>query len=412
MEMVQLSEWLENGAAPGILGSLILLALFVFLLMTVYYLIHIGNRFVPDERQLHLGLEQAKLLFFVFLGGWLLVWLYLNVSLLLSVITPFILAGVFAYALNPVVLFFTRHRLTRTQSVAGLFLLIIVLLVLLSMSIFPRLGDEARSLGEQLPQYSRQWYNTLSTWYQTRLASYAFLPDSLSQITDYFGLEISSVTDWLMESVQKMVVGFSALVSSLVTLITVPVLTFYFLKDADAIAAFVKKVVPPISRPWVYPLARQIDEVLGGFIRGQLIVAMIVGILSGVALLILGIDFAVILGILAGITNIIPYLGPFIGAIPAVFIALLTSPLRTIWVVIAFVVIQQVESSLISPKIVGERVGLHPSLVILSLLVGGALWGLVGLIIAVPLAGMIRVLLKATLDWFKLRYPSLFDAEL
>jgi len=412
MEMVQLSEWLEKGTAPGLLGNLILLALFVLLLMTVYYLIHIGNRFVPEKRQLHLGLEQTKLLFFVLLGGWILVWLFLNATLLLSVVTPFILAGIFAYALNPVVLFFTRHRLTRTQSVAGLFLLIIVLLVVLSMSIFPRLGDEARHLGEQLPHYSRQWYNTLSTWYQARLASYSFLPDSLSQITDYFGLEMSSVTDWLMESVQKMVVGISALVSSLVTLITVPVLTFYFLKDADSIAAFVQKMVPPISRPWVYPLARQIDEVLGGFIRGQLIVATIVGILSGAALLLLGIDFAVILGILAGITNIIPYLGPFIGAIPAVFIALLTSPLRTLWVIIAFVVIQQVESSLISPKIVGERVGLHPTLVILSLLVGGALWGLVGLIIAVPLAGVIRVLLKATVDWFKLRYPSLFDAEL
>ena len=410
--MVQLSEWLEQGAAPGLLGNLILLALFVLLLMTVYYLIHIGNRFVPEERQLHLGLEQVKLLFFVLLGGWLLVWLFLNATLLLSVVTPFILAGIFAYALNPVVLFFTRHRLTRTQSVAGLFLLIIVLLVLLSMSIFPRLGNEARHLGEQLPQYSRQWYNALSTWYQARLASYSFLPDSLSQITEYFGLEMNSVTDWLMESVQRVVVGFSALVSSLVTMITVPVLTFYFLKDADSIAAFVQKMVPPISRPWVYPLARQLDEVLGGFIRGQLIVAMIVGILSGAALLILGIDFAVILGILAGITNIIPYLGPFIGAIPAVFIALLTSPLRTLWVIVAFVVIQQVESSLISPKIVGERVGLHPSLVILSLLVGGALLGLVGLIIAVPLAGMIRVLMKTIVEWFKVRYPSLFDANL
>jgi len=412
MEIVQLSEWLENSAAPGILGNLILLALLLLLLVSAYYLIHIGNHYVPEDRQLHLGLEQAKLLFFVALAGCFVVWLFLNSSLLLPVISPFILAGVFAYALNPIVLYFTSHRLSRTQGVVGLYLFLIVLLILLSISIFPRLGDEARSLGEQLPHYSRQWYNTLSSWYQAQLASYSFLPDSFSQITDYFGFEMNNITNWLMESTHKLVTGFSAVVSSLVTLITVPVLTFYLLKDADKIVSFTRKAIPPVSRPWVFPLARQIDKVLGGFIRGQLIVALFVGILSGAALLILGIDFAVILGIIAGITNIIPYLGPFIGAIPAVFITLLTSPMRIIWVIIAFVAIQQIESSLISPKIVGERVGLHPTLVILSLLIGGALWGLMGLIIAVPFAGILRVLLIAIVQWFKVRYPSHFDPEL
>ncbi|MBP9920966.1 MAG: AI-2E family transporter, partial [Proteiniclasticum sp.] len=133
--------------------------------------------------------------------------------------------------------------------------------------------------------------------------------------------------------------------------------------------------------------------------------------LSSIALLILGVEYWLILGMLAGIGDLIPYIGPFLGAIPAVFIALTTDPWKAVWVIVAFLIIQQLEGNLISPKIVGHSVGLHPALIIFMLLVGGALWGLVGLLVAVPLAGVIKVLLEAILDWFKKHYPSIFEAS-
>ncbi|MDW7670604.1 MAG: AI-2E family transporter [Bacillota bacterium] len=411
MELTQLTDWLQKNAVPDVLGNLVLMTVLVLLALLVYYLIQIGNQHVPESRQLTFGLEQFKLIFFISLGSLLLIWLFMQQSLLLSLLTPFIIAGVIAYALNPAVLFLTKYRFSRLQAVIGLFLFLILALLLLSLTLLPRLGDDIRDLGEQLPYYSREWYHSLSGWYETRLAAFSFLPDSLEQVVEFFGLEFQAVTNWLLSSLGTVIRGASSLISSLVTLVTVPVLTFYFMKDGDQISAAIQKMVPPASRSWIFPLSRQIDHVLAGFIRGQLIVAVIVGILSGTALLILGIDFAIILGIIAGITNIIPYLGPFIGAVPAVLMALLTSPLKTLWVVAAFVVIQQVESSIISPRIVGHRVGLHPILMILSLLVGGALWGLVGLIIAVPLAGIIRVLFLEILEWFKRRYPAYFEPK-
>ncbi len=410
--MDRVSEIVENNTTLGMLDNLAMLALVLLILASVYYLIHIGNRFVPEERQLHLGLEQAKLLFFLALAVWLVVWLFLNASMMLSVLTPFIIAGIIAYAFNPVVKFFTKFRLTRTQAVAGLFLTLMILLVLFTISIFPRLAYEVGELSKQLPVYSRQWYEFVSNWYESQLASYSILPDSFSPITDYFNLEMNAITDWLMGSGQWLVTGVSTVASSIVTLITVPVLAFYFLKDADKITVFARKTVPPDSRPWVFPLARQIDKVLGGFIRGQLLVALFVVFLSGAALLIIGIDYAIILSVFAGFMNIIPYLGPIIGAVPAVFITLFTSPSKTVWVILAFVIIQQLETNLIMPKIVGEQVGLHPALVILALLVGGAVWGLLGLIIVVPIAGIFQVIVKAIIQWFKVRYPSHFDPEL
>ncbi|MEN1761263.1 AI-2E family transporter [Anoxynatronum sibiricum] len=409
MDPTQLGQWLQNSALSELLGNLVFGALFVLLVLGAYYLIHIGNSKVPESQKLKFDTGQFKLIFFMVLGALVLLWILARRALILSLLTPFFIAGVLAYALNPVVAYLIRRKFSRLQAVAALFVTLIVLLIVLSMTLLPSLGNEIRHLGEQLPQYSLQWYKQAESWYNQRLSSFAFLPDTLDQVTDFFGLDFQTVSNWLLQSLGSLMKSVSSLVSSLVTLVTVPVLTFYFMKDGDKIAGSVKRSVPPGSRQWVFPLARQIDDVLGGFIRGQLIVAFFVGILSGMVLLLLGIDFALILGIVAGVTNIIPYLGPFIGAIPAVLMALLTSPLQTLWVILAFTVIQQVESSVISPRIVGKRVGLHPTLVILALLMGGALWGLVGLLIAVPTAAVVRVLVLAVINWFRERYPSFFE---
>lgn len=411
MEMTQLTDWLQKNMFPSILGNLVLAALLVLLILSIYYLVHIGNRKIPESKQLAFGLEQRKLLLLIFLSGLIVFWLIVQRSLLLSLLTPFILAGAIAYALNPLILMLIRLKLNRLQAVIGLYLVLLAATILLSLTLLPNLGDEIRHLGEQLPQFSRRWYDALSAWYDGRFAGFSYLPDSLEQLAAFFGLELETATSWFFQSFSSLLKGFGTLLSSLVTLVTVPVLTFYFLKDADIIKEAAQKMVPPESRAWVFPLTKQVDHVLAGFIRGQLIVALFVGVLSGTALMILGIDFAILLGIIAGITNIIPYLGPFIGAVPAILMALLTSPLKTLWVILAFLAIQQVESSIISPRIVGQRVGLHPALVILSLLIGGAMWGLVGLIIAVPFAGIIRVLVLRTIQWFQSRYPRYFDSR-
>ncbi|MCD5410952.1 MAG: AI-2E family transporter, partial [Clostridiales bacterium] len=144
----------------------------------------------------------------------------------------------------------------------------------------------------------------------------------------------------------------------------------------------------------ILEVVRDLDEVLGGFITGQLIVAAFIAILTTIALLVLGVRFAIIVGFIAGIANVIPYFESIIGIVPGVLFALLDSPTKPLWVLGIFIAIQQIESAILSPKIVGNKVGIHPIIVVLVLLIGGKLFGVVGLITAVPLAGTIKVFCK------------------
>jgi predicted PurR-regulated permease PerM len=138
----------------------------------------------------------------------------------------------------------------------------------------------------------------------------------------------------------------------------------------------------------------EMDNSLGSFIRGQLLISAIVRILIAVGLSIMGVDFALIIGLIAGIFNIVPYFGPIIGAVPAVVFALLKSPLTAVYVVLLFAVVNQVESSIISPNILGEHVGLHPVTVIFSIISGGYLFGILGVILAVPVTSIVKVTLR------------------
>lgn len=177
-------------------------------------------------------------------------------------------------------------------------------------------------------------------------------------------------------------------------MIIAPVLAFYMLRDLDGFRARVRGFTSATgSRRW--PALRQdINGLVGGFIRGQAMVALIIGSLTGTVLPLLQIRFTTILGILAGPGEFIPYFGPSIAAVPAVFAGFLTSPLRAAQVLLAVAIIQQVDTAVIGPKVLGDRTGLHPLLVILAVLPGGYLVGPWGLLLAVPVATVLRVLIK------------------
>ena len=167
------------------------------------------------------------------------------------------------------------------------------------------------------------------------------------------------------------------------------------LLDLKTIKACVYRVFPRDSKSEWWDLMDSLDAVLNGFVRGQVIIAVLVGLMSALALTILGVRFALILGLIAGVFELVPYFGPVLGALPAVSLALLESPLLALKVTVAFIVIQQVESAILSPKIMGDRVGLHPVAVILAVLVGGHLFGFWGIVLAVPGAALAKVLLVA-----------------
>jgi predicted PurR-regulated permease PerM len=184
------------------------------------------------------------------------------------------------------------------------------------------------------------------------------------------------------------------LVSGILNFIIGPILGFYILKDTDIIRNSFMRVIPIRQKIETEIILSKINIVFGRYVRGQLIVSLIVGVLCTIDLLILRIDFAVLLGFIAGLFNLIPFLGPVIGGIPAAFTALFISPLKALLVIITFVAIQQIDNYFISPSIMKYQVGVHPGIVIFSLIAGGAVFGWIGLLLAVPTVAIIQEILR------------------
>jgi predicted PurR-regulated permease PerM len=289
--------------------------------------------------------------------------------------------------------FLERKGFKRIWAVVLLYTAGISAIIFLSITITPKITREISNLIDLLPQYSRQT-NVLVNRIYTRIKQLDDISPQLSGVKEVIEGNIVNIEYEIIDVLRQLTNSIIGTLSHIVTLALIPIFSFYFLKDADYFKKKIIFLIPKTCREECINIGRDIDKLLSKFIRGQIIVAMIVGLLSTVALFILGIDFAFLIGFIAGVSNIIPYVGPIIGAIPAVVIALLDTPAKSIWVILAFTTIQQIESAVLSPKIVGDSVGLHPIVVILSLLIGNEWYGVIGMLFAVPIAASIKIVGK------------------
>jgi predicted PurR-regulated permease PerM len=201
----------------------------------------------------------------------------------------------------------------------------------------------------------------------------------------------------IVSLLQNIANGIIEIFSQLFNVIIVPVITFYILKDVEYFKNQFILVLPKSKREKFIVLFRDIDNVFGKYIRGQIIIASFVGVFTTIALLWINVKYAFILGIFAGIANIIPYFGPFIGIVPTILFALLDSTTKALYAAGAFIFIQQLESGFLTPRIIGKSVGIHPVYVIMSLIAGGRLFGVIGLIMAVPALAAIKLTLRHVL---------------
>jgi predicted PurR-regulated permease PerM len=297
------------------------------------------------------------------------------------VISPFIYALILAYILNPLVNFFESKRIKRRWAVLIVFAIILILLSLFFALVIPNAVGDLTNFIRDIPNivnFLQDWFNDL------RSGNFGFI---LEEMEDFINLDeqLNNISEYIRSSLENIVSFLVASTATLFELLMTPIITFYYLKDKEKMLGIVSKLIPEKIEPTVYKLGSDINRILSGFIRGQLIIALIIGVLTGIAAAILRVPYAITIGIQAGITNIIPYFGPWIGGILPVILALMISPVRALWMVIAIVVIQQGEGDLISPQIMSRSVGLHPLLVMFSVLFFGSIFGIVGMVAGVPL---------------------------
>jgi len=304
---------------------------------------------------------------------------------------PVLYSVILAYLLNPLINTLEKKGISRGWSIIGIYLVIATSIFLISISLFPKIAQEFENLIKVLPSYFNKAYVFLNGIYEKYSKSMDNLPIEFQTIDEVVKENLNEIQLTLITYIKSIANTIINMFSRIFTFVIIPIFTFYFLKDKEYFRRKIYLTIPKAYRCDVGRIAREIDIVLGKFIRGQLIIATFIGSATAIALLILGIDFAFIIGLIAGIADVIPYFGPIIGIIPALIFALLDKPIKAIWVIIAFVIIQQIESNILAPKIVGDSVGLHPIIVIIALLIGGSFFGIIGMLLAVPVAAIIKI---------------------
>lgn len=304
-----------------------------------------------------------------------------------AVLLPFVIAFVLAYLLAPVVEALVVHgHLHRVVGIVLVYGLVGLIMALLIVYFVPTLVAESLRLIKFVPQLAQDvqgaWNYWLSRFHQQPMPP--AIRGAISGTAKHLQTRLLSALNGTVHAAFGLVPG-------LLSFLIAPILSFYVLKDLPRIKEKFWALVPVTWRGGVYKLGYDIDRALNGYIRGQLMVALAVGVLSAIWMIILHIRFALLIGAVAAITDIIPYVGPVAGAIPAIALGLMRSPWVALYAVLGFIVIHQLEGTVISPKVVGESVGLHPLIVIFAILAGGEVDGFFGLLMAVPVAAVIKV---------------------
>jgi len=315
--------------------------------------------------------------------------LWINRAPLSSAATPFLLAIILAYLLNPLVDFFESRHIPRVLAIFMIYLAVGALIALSITYTVPRMLMEINKLTERLPEFTgllTQFVADIEERFQR-----TNLPPVLRNMVEH---NIQKAQDRLLVALEYSVEVLLAALGRVFVALLTPVLTFYILKDVVVIKRTISNLLPGKHRRKLLAWLSKIDSTLGSWIRGQLLIAFMVGVLSMIGLSIIGLDFAILLGVLAGMLDVIPYFGPIIGGIPPVVVGLLVSPAMGIKALAVIIVIQQIESNLITPQILGHSLGLHPLIVIFALLLGGELGGLVGMILSVPVAAILKVTIE------------------
>lgn len=340
--------------------------------------------------------------------GTILVTIFAILKNIFLILSPFIIALIIAYLLYPIVKWLENslisktklsNKLKRTLSVLLTYILIIGVFIFFIYSTYVMIGGQitnnlrVNNMIESIMKYAQK-YNDL---FQTAL--YKLEASGLSEnIKQQFKSLLEQAKGVVGSAINGSFNWVKRLGSNIVNILLGTIISFYLLKDMDYFKKLIDEAFEALLKQKTNKKVKlflvDVNSVVSRFIRGQLLDGIIVGILSSIGLWAIGLDFSLLIGMTAGIANIIPYFGPIIGSIPAVIVGLLSGvPIKALFAILVLVLVQQLDGAIIAPKVVGESVGLHPVFVILSIIIGGAYFGLIGMFLAVPAAGIIKLLI-------------------
>ena len=373
----------------------------------------------PGHTQLTTAQEESELYlrripwwyWAVFFGA-----LILAIYLLGPVLTPFLISFSLAYLLHPFVDRLERHRVPRTLGVSLVFGVGVLILALVILLLIPPLQTQIGRLGTFLPQANAWLQQEALPWISRRIGVDVSRLDS-GRLTQLLQENFPQAGGFATSAVSYVTSSGMKLVATLANLFLVPIVTFYMMRDWHEMLKSVGNLIPRPLLPAVVDLAHEADEVLAAFLRGQLLVMMALGTIYGLGFWIAGVEFAMLIGIFAGLVSFVPYLGVAMALVSAMLTATVTGAEPAVYAYILVVVGigQALEGSVITPLLVGDRIGLHPVMVIFLVLAGGQLFGFVGVLVALPVGAVLSVFFRHLQEFYKrseLYGEEASDAEL
>ena len=322
----------------------------------------------------------------VIILGYLMLRLMVYVN---PVVPPLLIAVAVVYLLNPLVSALERRGVARVAGAGIVYLLFLCIVALVVSLLVPLVTRQVSSVIDHFPDYLADGQALV----RDVAARFGQEPN--------FRLDADHVRDWLSagenrQAVTRYLTGLrsvtNSVISGLIIIVLGPVMAFYLLVDLPRLNRGAMALVPPGRREEIRGLMDRIGQAVGGFFRGQLLVALFVGVASSIGLWAIGLPFWLLVGMVAGVFNLVPLVGPFIGGGLAVIIALVSGePLTAVWAALVLLVVQQIDNHLISPNVMGRTVQLHPVVVMLALLVGASFAGLFGMLVIVPLVAVAKI---------------------
>lgn len=425
-------EQISGNAARFMIYALAILSI-LLIFLAIYYLINIGNRYIDGKKRINIDLRLITKIFLGILIFYLINIIFNKFPILGYTLSSVIIAIIFAYIIDPIVNYLERKGVKRQFGVIIVYISVILIFGILIVSVIPKTINEISNLLTSLPAMVDTLIREVNNFVSNVFAKFNIelpenfinvyketnpkvngdveTPQIVSDILDSIKATINDLIvkaqGSLMGSLSNVLSKLYGFLTSAFRLVLIIIFSFYFSVDKDRFMHRVKKAIPNKYRNDISYLTSNIDTALQQFIRGRMLMAIFVGLLTMAYLLVLRVDFAIIIGLITCVADIIPYIGPFLGCAPAVLFAFMDSPMKALWVLILFVIVQWVENNILAPKLIGDSTGLNPLVILISIIIGGGIFGVWGMVISVPLTSIIFILV----DFIKIKYNDRYSSN-
>lgn len=326
-----------------------------------------------------------------------------------TMFAPILISGFLYYLFKPIVSFLEKRGIKKTLAVTLVMLLLVGIIVVSISSLIPNLVNQVAALMKKMPQF----ITTVEDW-ADQVARHPMAKNlDLQSYIDKWNLSIGNIAQTTFNGLSSGIGSFVSSIAGIVMLVvTVPFILFYMLKDGHKFIPAIEKYFPQKHKNEMLELLSKMSETIEKYISGQMIECLFVGVSTSIGYMLIGVDYAFLFGFIAGLTNMIPYIGPYIGLAPAVLVTVFTDPWKAVFACIVVLIVQQIDGNIIYPNVIGKSLDIHPLTIIILLLVAGNIAGLLGMILGVPFYAVCKTIFVYVYDMVQLNKKEKSESKL